>query len=70
MIDRSDQNMRPFLVDLERLVDELKDRLPCCPNCTHWDSRNEVCALTMPRVRPPAPVIAFGCWAFEQDVPF
>jgi hypothetical protein len=67
---KADPNLRPFLNDLERIVDDLKHRLPCCPNCVHWDSGAEVCKVTNPRIRPPAPVIAFGCWAFDQDVPF
>ena len=66
----SDPNLRPFLADLTRKVDDLKHTLPCCPNCTHWDSHGEVCTLNGARMRPPAPVIAFGCWAFDQDVPF
>lgn len=70
MPDRKDPNVRPFLHDLERIVDELKDRLPCCPNCEHWNAKNELCTLNAQNMRPPAPVIAFGCWAFEATVPF
>lgn len=70
MTDKADPNLRPFLMDLEQIVDELKHRLPCCPNCTNWDSTRELCVFATPAVRPPAPVIAFGCWAYEQDVPF
>lgn len=62
-------NMRPFLLDLERIVDDLKHRLPCCPNCEKF-TKDEFCTHNNQRVRPPAEVIAFGCWAFEQDIPF
>lgn len=64
------RNERPFLTDLAQLVDELKHRLPCCPNCVHWYAHGEVCTINGIKARPPAPVIAFGCWAFEQDIPF
>lgn len=66
----TDPNLRPFLADLEALVDELKHRLPACPNCEHWNGMSEVCTLNNASMRPPAPVIAFGCWAFEGTVPF
>lgn len=66
----ADVNERPFLLDLAEMVDMLKHRLPCCPNCIEWDAKREVCLLTNPQIRPPAPVIAFGCAAFNQDVPF
>lgn len=70
MSDKTNQNLRPFLHELERIVDELKHRLPCCLNCINWDKRGEMCTYQGNRVRPPAEVIAFGCWAFDQDVPF
>lgn len=71
MSRNNDPNLRPFLVELERMVDRLKHDLPACPNCLHWNDKDEVCTLNGNRMRPPAPVIAFGCWAFEnQDVPF
>jgi transposase len=61
---------RPFERELIRMVDELKHNLPCCPNCDWWVKDKELCAYRNTNVRPPAPVIAFGCWAFENDVPF
>lgn len=64
------RNVRPFTDELTRKVDELKHWLPCCPNCDHWSSKDEVCTLNGARLRPPAPVIAFGCWAFENEIPF
>ena len=66
----TDPNLRPFLADLEGLVDELKHRLPCCPNCEQWNGTSEVCNYVAPAIRPPATVIAFGCWAFAGTVPF
>jgi hypothetical protein len=65
-----DQNLRPFMDDLTRTVDQLKENLPCCPNCTHWLKADELCNYQCQRIRPPAEVIAFGCWAFEHDIPF
>lgn len=64
------QPERPFEPDLKRLVDELKHSLPCCPNCDHFDEKEEVCTYQHQRVRPPAAVIAFGCWAYVQEIPF
>lgn len=70
MSDKLNPNLRPFLMDLEKLVDDLKHRLPCCPNCEHWRKKGEVCSYQGQDSRPPAEVIAFGCWAFSADVPF
>lgn len=70
MSDKTNPNLRPFLMDLERIVDDMKHRLPCCPNCVHWRKKGEVCDYQDQGVRPPAEVIAWGCWAYEQDVPF
>lgn len=67
---KKDPNMRPFLLDLERIVDDMKHRLPCCPNCVHWQKKGELCTYNNQNLHPPAEVIAFGCWAFDQDVPF
>lgn len=64
------RNVRPFTDDLTRKVDELKHFLPCCPNCDHWDKKGELCTYGLQRTRPPAEVIAFGCWAYVQEVPF
>jgi len=66
----TEPHLRPFLADLEALVDELKHRLPCCPNCEHWNGTSEICRYNNSDMRPPANVIAFGCWAFSADVPF
>jgi hypothetical protein len=63
-------NARPFVAELTRQVDALKHWLPCCPNCDHWDKDAELCRYKDLNQRPPAPVIAFGCWAFVNDVPF
>lgn len=70
MSDKTNPNLRPFLMDLEHIVDELKHRLPCCPNCEHWRKQGEVCAYQNQNIRPPAEVIAWGCWAFEATIPF
>lgn len=71
MPNNTDPNVRPFLYEMERIVDQLKERLPCCPNCEHWSGGpREVCTYQSQDVRPPAEVIAFGCWAFEAMPPF
>lgn len=68
--DRKNPNLRPFLTELERIVDDLKHRLPCCPNCAYWRKQGEVCGYQGQMIKPPADVIAFGCWAFDMDIPF
>lgn len=69
MSDKTNPNLRPFLHELERIVDDLKHRLPCCPNCTHF-TKDGHCTYQNQRIQPPPEVIAFGCWAFDQDIPF
>ena len=66
---RTNPNMRLFLLELEGIVDKLKHELPCCVNCIHF-TKSEECTYQGQRTRPPAEVIAFGCWAFEHDIPF
>lgn len=56
--------------ELKALVDDIKPRLPCCPNCIWWSAGVELCKYQNQQIRPPAPVIAFGCAAFEFDIPF
>ncbi len=56
--------------ELTEMVDRLKPRLPCCPNCTWWRAEAELCTWQNQNIRPPAPVIAFGCAAFEYEIPF
>lgn len=47
----------------------LKRAIVCCPNCDNWQARNETCGLN--RLRPPAPIIAFGCEYYTgNQVPF
>lgn len=41
-----------------------------CVHCLHFDERDEACTFYNPVMRPPARVIAFGCPAFEDDIPF
>ncbi len=59
-----------FKAELYRRMLELKALLPCCPNCAQWDPAREGCHMTTPPVRPPADVIAFGCPAYDQAIPF
>lgn len=65
------KNLRPFLDALIREIDTIKDRLPCCPNCEFWGSQvPDTCGYNSQNIKPPAEVIAFGCWAYEQKFPF
>lgn len=41
-----------------------------CVHCVYFDQVAEQCVYYSPAMRPPAQVIAFGCPAFEQDIPF
>ncbi len=43
--------------------------LTTCIVCDHWNQGKEVCSLYNNQ-RPPAKVIAFGCPAFENEIPF
>jgi hypothetical protein len=60
----------------EPFLRELRGIWPCCPNCAHWGKgvehhaiNSEVC-IKANGERPPATVIAFGCPAYERDLPF
>jgi hypothetical protein len=70
MPKRPDPNVRPFLHELEAIVDHLKERLPCCLNCAYFERGADVCTYQGNRISPPIEVVTFGCWAFEQDIPF
>lgn len=53
------------------LFDGLKLATQCCPNCSHFDEKNELCTAAKPApARPPARVIAFGCEYFLDVIPF
>lgn len=39
-----------------------------CLNCAAWDHKNDKCADF--DVKPPAPIIVYGCEAWEMDIPF
>ena len=51
-------------------IDEtLKRGKVCCPNCMLFAAFKETCTLN--NLRPPAPIIAFGCERYENDnIPF
>lgn len=41
-----------------------------CLECLHFRKADETCQLATPPARPPAEVIAYGCPAYEDEVPF
>jgi hypothetical protein len=47
-----------------KTAQELKKRLPCCPNCFYFNVKTERCELA-PQQPIPARVIAFGCASFD-----
>jgi hypothetical protein len=70
MTELDPKHKLPFQKALEYAIEKLKHDLPCCPNCEWWTESRELCTLGNANVRPPAPVIAFGCGQFEAMIPF
>lgn len=62
------QRRKEISAEIHRALETANRMLHCCPNCWHWDSKQEVCKLYARR--PPATVIAFGCERFDFDIPF
>lgn len=52
----------------KQITDGLKDAIKCCVNCEYFDEEKETCKQF--GQRPPARVIAFGCEAFSDIIPF
>lgn len=51
------------------VVDAIMRATQCCLTCDHFrENPNELCGLY--GKRPPARVIAFGCPAYENEIPF
>lgn len=50
-------------------VSVVQQSLTTCVVCDHWNQTGETC-MKFQNQRPPARVIAFGCPAFENEVPF
>jgi len=50
------------------VVEAIMSATRCCLTCDHFKEANEMCALYMKR--PPARVIAFGCPAYVNEIPF
>lgn len=53
---------------IEATYTNLRAAIRCCPNCTNFAEKSEVCNLA--GARPPATVIAFGCEKFDHNIPF
>lgn len=53
---------------VERIERALRTGRRCCPNCVNWVEKMEECEVAMKR--PPADIIAFGCEAFNESIPF
>lgn len=58
------------VVDLVRpaIVEALHTATRTCLTCDHFKEKSETCQLYMKR--PPARVIAFGCPAYINEIPF
>lgn len=54
-----------LLPEIERV---LRDCMTTCLNCEHFDEPREICNLVSKR--PPARVIACGCNAHKERIPF
>ena len=54
---------------VDALTRSVQNTLTTCIVCDHWNQGQEVC-MKFNNQRPPAKVIAFGCPAFENDIPF
>ena len=52
------------------IIDTLERATKSCCTCDNFDQVNEVCKIANPPQRPPARVIAFGCPAYQDEVPF
>jgi hypothetical protein len=53
---------------LMRRVEHAHKMFPCCINCDNFVEEIEICKLY--QIRPPAHIIAYGCPAWLQLVPF
>lgn len=49
---------------------ELDRAMRTCLNCTHFFEKDELCRFNGTNQRPPARVIASGCPAHEDEIPF
>lgn len=52
-----------------KITQAVKQLIPSCVTCTHFDGTNEICNADPLKRRPPAVVIANGCPSFD-DIPF
>lgn len=50
------------------IIRALMEGTKTCITCDHFNLPNEVCGMY--NMRPPAKVIAFGCPAYENEIPF
>lgn len=50
-------------------VKVVEQAITTCVVCDHWNQQAETCTK-FNGMRPPARVIAFGCPAFENEIPF
>lgn len=55
---------------LHALETYIEGQRKSCPACLWFDQAAEVCERDQQRRRPPAKVIAYGCQAYEPDIPF
>lgn len=54
---------------VDAMTKSVQNLMATCVICDHWNQGQEVC-MKFNNQRPPARVIAFGCPAFENEIPF
>ena len=56
-------------IELDKLIDYIRDKDQTCLTCDHFDRPTELCKTY--KKRPPARIIAYGCPEWVKDeIPF
>jgi hypothetical protein len=59
----------PYMLMLTRKLHD-KKIITSCLTCVNFDEPSEGCKLTTPPTRPPASIIAYGCGAWDEGLPY